>query len=117
MKALIFEDKIVEVSAESFPVHNSMEWVDCPTDCKAGEDWNYEKGVCVPISNEVKKERLIKENREHRNALLKESDILMLPDYPKGGTQEIKDYRQALRDWPENNTTIAKLENQVWPKL
>lgn len=36
MKALILNGLVVDVAEESFPVHPSMIWVDCPADTVAG---------------------------------------------------------------------------------
>ena len=51
--------------------------------------------------------------RLRRNQLLLESDVWMLPDYPNGGTDKIKTYRQALRDLP---ATCKDPANPVWPE-
>jgi len=37
MKALIFENKVVDTSETEFEVHSSLTWMDCPNECKAGE--------------------------------------------------------------------------------
>jgi hypothetical protein len=37
MKALILNDKVVDVVEAEFEVHKSMTWMDCPVECKAGE--------------------------------------------------------------------------------
>ena len=34
MKALIFNNKVVDVKETEFPVHNSMTWVDCGDEVK-----------------------------------------------------------------------------------
>lgn len=53
--------------------------------------------------------------REERELLLKESDYILMPDYP--ATEENKtawaEYRQALRDLPEQEGWPV---NIVWPK-
>lgn len=36
MKALIFEDKVVQTSETTFEVHESMHWIDCPDECETG---------------------------------------------------------------------------------
>jgi len=43
MKALIFKNKIVDVAETEFEVHESMIWIDCPDDCKAGA-WELVEG-------------------------------------------------------------------------
>ena len=56
--------------------------------------------------------------RAKRDALLRESDILVLPDrwatYTAARQKQITDYRQALRDLPDN---ITDPFNVVWPVL
>ncbi len=56
--------------------------------------------------------------RLKRNDFLKKSDILVLPDrwesYDSSARQKITDYRQALRDLPQN--TVDPL-NVSWPVL
>jgi len=37
MKALIFENKVVDTAEVEFEVHTSMTWMDCSDECKAGE--------------------------------------------------------------------------------
>jgi hypothetical protein len=49
--------------------------------------------------------------RWKRNKLLKDSDFLMFEDVTPGDKTDIKQYRQALRDFPEN----VDLGNIVWP--
>ena len=36
MKALIFNNKVVDVQEAEFPVHNSLTWVDCGDEVKIG---------------------------------------------------------------------------------
>jgi len=54
--------------------------------------------------------------RSRRNQLLRESDFTQLPDYPATDTQraEVKAYRQALRDIPEEIDDPSRL---VWPVM
>jgi len=68
-------------------------------------------------TDEEKTTRLAESLRFERDDLLKNSDIMMLEDYPNGGGQAIKDYRQALRDMPSTHTTIAQLESPTWPVM
>jgi hypothetical protein len=44
MKALIFEDRVVDTSETPFEVHASMHWIDCPNECEAGR-WSVINGV------------------------------------------------------------------------
>ena len=52
------------------------------------------------------KDRLIADIRSKRNALLKETDYLALSDNTL--SDEMKSYRQALRDITEGVTTLTK---------
>lgn len=54
--------------------------------------------------------------RSRRNQLLRDSDFTQLPDYPATDAQraEVKAYRQALRDIPEQIEDPSKL---LWPVL
>lgn len=78
--------------------------------------WLSEGNTPEPAETDAEKTaRLMAVAKTHRNSLLAESDPWALPDFPGGGTQAVLDYRQALRDWPASNTTLAQLENPVWP--
>ena len=43
MRALIFENSVVDVVATEFEVHESMTWMDCTNDCTS--NWTLESGV------------------------------------------------------------------------
>jgi len=42
-KALILDNRVVDVVATEFDVHSSMTWMDCTDDCKAG--WTVVSGT------------------------------------------------------------------------
>jgi hypothetical protein len=46
-KALVSGSQIVDVADQTFEVHPSLFWVDCPDNCRANL-WVYEDGACVP---------------------------------------------------------------------
>ena len=48
MKALILDNKVVDVVEAEFEVHKSMTWMDCPDNCKAGE-WELVDGTIQVI--------------------------------------------------------------------
>jgi len=52
MKALMLNNKVVDVVDTEFEVHSSLTWIDCPDDCIAG--WTLEDEVLVapPIAEE-----------------------------------------------------------------
>ena len=57
--------------------------------------------------------RALAELRSKRNRLLVETDYLALSDSTL--TDNMKTYRQALRDLPSGKDTVAKCENATWP--
>jgi len=57
--------------------------------------------------------RALEELRSKRNALLAETDYLALSDSTL--TDNMKTYRQALRDLPSGKDTVEKCENAVFP--
>lgn len=71
----------------------------------------------IPETTVEKKSRLLKCLRRTRNLKLRNSDPMVLPDFPSGRTQSILNYRQTLRDMPASHATVSQLENPVWPTL
>ena len=51
--------------------------------------------------------------RETRNRLLKETDFYGNSDVTM--SDDMKTYRQALRDLPSGKDTVEKCENATWP--
>jgi hypothetical protein len=50
-KALIFQNKVVDVAESEFEVHDSMSWMDCPDDCVSGH-WELKAGKLQAIPKE-----------------------------------------------------------------
>jgi hypothetical protein len=65
------------------------------------------------LGNLREKDRLIADIRSKRNALLKETDYLALSDNTL--SDEMKLYRQALRDITEGVTTLTKAKAVKFP--
>ena len=82
-------------------------------------EWLAEGNTPDPAETEdEEKNRLLLSLRDERNRLLRESDAMMLEDWPRGGaTDKIKAYRQLLRDMPDSHTTIEKIKKPLWPTL
>ena len=57
--------------------------------------------------------RALADLRAKRNRLLAETDYLALSDNTL--SDDMKTYRQALRDLPDGKDTVAKCENATWP--
>jgi len=60
------------------------------------------------IPQEVKEQRI----RDERDNLLKETDYIMMPDYPLSDKSEWQTYRQALRDITDQS---GFPDNVTWP--
>lgn len=76
----------------------------------------YNKGeLKISINKAVDEELLSAEALMKRDTLLKESDHYMIDDYPisKGKKEEMKVYRQALRNIDKQKSFP---DNIVWPK-
>ena len=58
-------------------------------------------------------DRKISELRRKRNRLLAETDFYALQDVSM--TQDMTNYRQALRDLPDGLTTVEDVEAVTWP--
>ena len=107
MKALIFNNKVVDLVDNEFPVSPEMTWMDAPEGCTT--DWVLEDGAIVaPPSPST--EALMFDLRYQRNNLLSKTDYLAHADTTL--TDEMRTYRQALRDLPANTSDPA---NPVWP--
>jgi len=55
--------------------------------------------------------------RDKRNKFLQVSDWEIMQELEKGNaiSDEMKTYRQALRDLPSGKDTVAKCTNATWP--
>ena len=57
--------------------------------------------------------RALADLRAKRNRLLAETDFYALSDVTM--SDDMKTYRQELRDFPADKDTVEKCENAVWP--
>lgn len=74
---------------------------------------DYYEAVPIPAPTE---EELVRDVRDTRNAKLSKTDYLVASDYPisEENLAEIKAYRQALRDIPEQ---AGFPESVIWPDV
>ena len=61
--------------------------------------------------------RALSELRSKRNRLLQSSDWEIMQELEKGNaiSDDMKTYRQALRDLPAGKDTVDKCNNATWP--
>ena len=57
--------------------------------------------------------RALERLRQRRNALLRETDFYALSDVTM--SDDMKTYRQNLRDLPAGKDTVEKCDNATWP--
>jgi len=113
MKALIFQNKVVDVSKTEFDVHSGMSWVDCDDNVKIGFSYNGSSFVSnAPSSDEVAAIGL-QLLRKRRNQLLKETDYLALSDQTL--SSKMSTYRQALRDITKTYSSMDD-DGFAWPE-
>ena len=111
MKALIFENKVVDVQEKEFDVSPSMTWMDAPEGCQTG--WILENKKLVTSdkrTDEQKKADNLEGLRMERNFLLSQTDWWASQDLTM--TDEQKKYRQDLRDITK---TATSLDDVTWP--
>lgn len=91
--------------------YKNGEWIMRPPQPNIHYDWDNatESWVLSP--------RLMEEVRAKRNKLLLGSDWTQMPDAPLSDAAKAQwaDYRQALRDLPQNVGEITSLGEVVWP--
>ena len=108
MRALVFENQVVDVQEKDFEVHSSMTWHDAPEGCELG--WKVIDGV-ITAPPKPTTEELLNTIRVTRDNLLRRSDWRALQDSP-AMSDEWKAYRQALRDLPATTKDPA---NPIYP--
>ena len=117
MKALIHDDKVVDVKEQSYVVHPSMSWIDCPNDIRIGffyDGKTFKSDEQTP--EEIIKIRMI-QLREIRDSLLNETDWTAIPDNDLSWLEKRKwrKYRKQLRNFPID--AERQLKNNVYCKI
>ena len=102
MKALIHDDKVVDVKEQSYEVHPSMSWIDCPNDIRIGffyDGKTFKSDEQTP--EEIFEIRMI-QLREIRDLLLNKTDWTAIPDNDLSWLEKRKwrKYRKQLRNFP-----------------
>ena len=99
MKALIHNDKIVQIAGTDFPVAPAMSWVDCPEE--ATTSWKYENGQVLPpdpepepTAEELKAQAKASRQQAHRD---RSDPIFMQWQRDEATEQEWLDEVAAIR--------------------
>lgn len=110
--AVIENNQVLNVVVSSPEFAAEQGWI--PLQGSAGTGWQYIDGQFLPPPRDIEAEWAAV--RTQRDQLLVESDIYVLPDRWAALTldqqQAWADYRQALRDIPQNFSDPADV---VWP--
>ena len=111
MNALILNNKVVEVSEDTFEVSPNLTWVDCGDDVKRG--WSYD-GTTFTDDTIVTDLELSAQERTKRDILLSESDWTQLTDSQLTDAKKAEwaTYRQSLRDVPSQDSFPTTI---TWP--
>ena len=117
MKALIHDDKVVDVKEQSYEVHPSMSWIDCPNDIRIGffyDGKTFKSDEQTP--EEIFEIRMI-QLREIRDLLLNKTDWTAIPDNDLSWLEKRKwrKYRKQLRNFPID--AERQLKNNVYCKI
>ena len=117
MKALIHDDKVVDVKEQSYEVHPSMSWIDCPNDIRIGffyDGKTFKSDEQTP--EEIFEIRMV-QLREIRDSLLNETDWTAIPDNDLSWLEKRKwrKYRKQLRNFPID--AERQLKNNVYCKI
>ncbi len=121
MKALIHDDKVVDIKEQSYEVHPSMSWIECPNDIRIGflyDGKTFKSDEQTP--EEIIKIRMI-QLREIRDSLLSETDWTTISDNDLSwlAKRKWKKYRKQLRNFPIDAEKQLKKNAYcriVWPK-
>jgi hypothetical protein len=90
MKALILENKVVDLSESEFEVAPTLSWMDCSDDCKVG--WTLESGVLTAPPESPELTYAEKRAREYP-ALAEQLDMLFHDMTAEKGTKDGEWYK------------------------
>ena len=109
MKALILNNKVVDLHEQEFEVHSSLSWVDCDNTVEVGDNYDGSSFSKNIITFEMAMSAL----RSQRNFLLKDTDHYALSDQTL--SDDMRTYRQSLRDITNGLTTVEDVNSVTWP--
>lgn len=114
MKALIFNENVVQVEEQEFEVAPTLFWVDCSNEVAPG--WGYVNNQFVAPS--APQPPTADENKAKAEQLLTQSDWTQLPDVNLLNKNEFATYRAELRQIAINpvagNIDFPTKPNEIW---
>lgn len=78
-KALIHNNKIIQVEDTSFEVHSDFKWIDCPDDCDTS--WSYDGSECKPIEITLDELKAAKKTENASKRYAKETSGVYYNEY------------------------------------
>jgi len=99
MKILLLDNTVVDIQENEFEVHESLVWIDSNLPVNYGD--KYINGEFVSPNSLISDEDLAKDIRNTRDVLLSMSDWTQSNDVPQATKEKWTDYRQQLRDIPQ----------------
>ena len=108
-KALILNNKVVDVCDATFEVHSDLSWMDCEDTVVVG--YELVDGVLRDTTT-VDSDKALNDLRISRNRKLLASDWTQSRDVILSNDADWKTYRQSLRDLPANTSDPT---NPTWP--
>lgn len=109
MKALVFQNKVIEIKETDFPVSPEMKWVDVDDKVEVGFLYDGQDFTNPKQNLEITWQTI----RAQRNQILLRSDWTQIGDSPLKDNKAWLDYRQSLRDITE---TFNSPTDVVWPE-
>ena len=117
MKALIHDDKVVDIKEQSYEVHPSMSWIECPNDIRIGFFYDGKTFKSDEQTPEEIFEIRMTQLREIRDSLLNETDWTAISDNDLSwlAKRKWRKYRKQLRNFPID--AEMQLKNNVYCKI
>ena len=110
MKALIFQEKVIQVQETEFEVAKELFWVDCPDDCVPG--WTYIKGVLAPpVITPPDIPTILNEYNSGIQAYL--NDVALKKGY-ESALYCLSYLNSSIPAWSEEANVFLKWRDTVW---
>ncbi len=110
MKALIFQEKVIQVQETEFEVAPELFWVDCPDECVPG--WTYIDGVLAPpVITPPDIPQILNEYSAGIQAFL--NDVAIRKGY-ENSLYCISYINSTIPQWHNEADTFIKWRDAVW---
>jgi len=113
MKALVHENKVAQVSVEEFPVHPSMQWIECSEGVKAG--YTYEGGVfTAPVPEEPAVMPIMSVGPLQLRRALREVGLYQkVVDYLATAPEEVQEAWEYATEYRRNDPLFPVVQDEL----